>query len=237
MIYALAQGATISQVGALPKLWWDGTRWHDWRGDTPATDPALSGWLPVTDAARPADTDTTTHDYSVELIAGQPVVTWTPRPWTAAELASRAEQDARLDNLAERVARIEAHLWPAPPDPTGPDDPTVTDWQGVWPDGGLLRDGGTVWRNISGVPLTTPPSGFPGTPSQWGHLFVVALAPDPEPEPVPTVAAWSATARYEVGSRCTRGGRLYECKVAHGAAYAGTWGPPAAGVWKDLGPA
>ena len=39
------------------------------------------------------------------------------------------------------------------------------------------------------------------------------------------------------GDRCTRGGRLYECLVAHGAEYAGTWGPPQATVWKDLGPA
>ena len=149
----------------------------------------------------------------------------------------RAEQDARLSDLAARVARIEARLWPAPPDPTDPDDPTVTDWEGVWPDGGLLRDGGTVWRNVSGVPLTTPPSGFPGMASQWDRLFVAVLTPEPEPDPEPTVAPWSALTRYKIGDRCTRGGRLYECKVAHGAEYAGTWGPPAAGVWKDIGPA
>ena len=158
---------------------------------------------------------------------------------TEADRRSEAEQSARLNDLAARVARIEAHLWPAPPDPTKPDDPSVTDWEGVWPDGGLLRDGGIVWRNVSGVPLTTPPSGFPGEPSQWAHLFVAVLTPEPEPdpEPSPTVAAWSATATYTPGDRCTRGGRLWECLKGHGAAYAGTWGPPAAGVWKDLGPA
>ena len=158
-------------------------------------------------------------------------------PIIAASATSAAEQAARLDDLAARVARIESHLWPAPPDPTTPDDPSVTDWTGVWPDGGLLREDGTIWRNISGVPLTTPPSGFPGLPGQWSHMFVAVLAPEPEPDPEPTVAAWSATARYEVGDRCTRGGRLYECLVAHGAEYAGTWGPPQATVWKDLGPA
>ena len=103
MIYALTTDNTIRQVGALPKLWHDGTGWHDWRTDTPATDPADYGWLPVTETPRPDDT--------------------------------------------------------------------------------------------------------------------------------------AATARYEVGDRCTRGGRLYECLVAHGAEYAGTWGPPQATVWKDLGPA
>ena len=161
------------------------------------------------------------------------------RPYTADEnaAADNAVADtATLTDLAARVARIEQHLWPAPADPTTPDDPTITDWTGVWPDGGLLRDGGTVWRNVSGVPLATPPSGFPGEASQWGHLFVAVLAPEPEP-PVPTIAGWSASARYEVGDRCTRGGRLYECLVAHGAEYAGTWGPPQASVWTDLGAA
>ena len=130
------------------------------------------------------------------------------RPYAEDENAAvdAAQADAALlTDLAARVARIEEHLWPAPPDPTTPDDPSITDWEGVWPDGGLLREDGTVWRNISGVP--------------------------------PTVAAWSASARYEVGDRCTRGGRLYECLVAHGAEYAGTWGPPQASVWTDLGPA
>ena len=91
---------------------------------------------------------------------------------------------------------------------------------------------------MSGVPLTTPPSGFPGAASQWGHLFVVALD-KPVTPPAPTVAAWSATARYKVGDKCSRGGRVYECLVAHGAEYQGTWapGPATPTVWRDIDPA
>ena len=53
---------------------------------------AACGWFPVVDVARPADTATTTHDRSVELVATVPTVVWTPRLWATAELASRAEQ-------------------------------------------------------------------------------------------------------------------------------------------------
>lgn len=110
------------------------------------------------------DATTTWDRDEPALVNGLPVVGWTEHPRTETELASRAEQNARLDNLAARVARIEAHLWPAPPD-----DPTVDDWDGfggIWPNEGLLREDGIIWRNVSGAPLTTPPSGFPGaTPS------------------------------------------------------------------------
>ena len=159
-------------------------------------------------------------------------------PIIAASATSAAEQAARLDDLAARITRIESHLWPAPPDPTTSDDPGITDWEGIWPNEGLLREGGIIWRNVSGVPLTTPPSGFPGATSQWAHLFIVALAPEPEP-PAPTVAAWSATAAYSVGNRCTKDGRVWECLVAHGPERQGTWapGPATPTVWRDLGPA
>ena len=94
-LYALIRDSNISQVAALPRLWHDGSRWWDFRTPDPAI-LAARGWLPVVETPRPADTDTTTHDYSVELVAGLPVVTWTPRPWTPEEMVSRAEQAARL---------------------------------------------------------------------------------------------------------------------------------------------
>ena len=68
--------------------------------------------------------------------------------------------------------------------------------------------------------LTTAPSGFPGEPSRWAHLFVLGAAAT---QPPAVVSAWSATATYKVGDRVTRGGVTYECLVAHGAEYAGTW--------------
>lgn len=162
----------------------------------------------------------------------------TTRPYTAAEndAADRAlAENARLDDLMARVAYIEAHLWPAPPDPTVNDAPTVEAFDTVWPAGGLIRDGGTIWRNVAGVPLTTPPSGFPGSPPRWVHLFV-DVTPKATP---PAIPAWSASATYTVGDTVTRDGRIWRCLVAHGPERQGTWGPsPAAPtIWTDIGPA
>ena len=140
------------------------------------------------------------------------------RPYTAAEnaAADAALADAaRLDGLNERVARIEAHLWPAPT--TVPTTvPTWAELAGVWPAGGLVLDGGTVYRNISGVPLTTPPSGFPGSPSAWGHLFKTETAPTTPPEQ-PATPAWAEGVAYKVGDIVTFNGATYTCLQAHGS--------------------
>jgi hypothetical protein len=89
MTYALVRNSVIEQVGP-PALWFDGSRWWDFRPQDPAT-YAAAGWLPVTDTERPADTATDTFDRSVTLVAGVPTVTWTQRPWTVEELAARTE--------------------------------------------------------------------------------------------------------------------------------------------------
>lgn len=171
--------------------------------------------------------------------ATRTVTTWDTdgehtRPYTAAENAAvdaAIADTATLTDLAARVARIEAKLWPPQPDTTpAASVATLAASGGVWPAGGLLADGGKTWRNVSGVPLTTAPTGFPGAPEQWAHLFVLA-APATQPVPPATVPAWSATATYAIGDKVTRGGVTYRCLVAHGAAYQGTWGPPLASVW------
>lgn len=54
-------------------------------------------WLEVQATTRPADTITTTWDEGVGVIDGQPVQTWSERPWTAEELAAMSA--ARLAAL------------------------------------------------------------------------------------------------------------------------------------------
>ena len=109
----------------------------------------------------------------------------------------------------------------------------------IWWDGDrwhdLRDDDGTQAAALGWLPVTYQPRPDDTATATWDRdepALVNGL-----PVVGWTVAAWSASARYEVGDRCTRGGRLYECLVAHGAEYAGTWGPPQASVWTDLGPA
>lgn len=150
--------------------------------------------------------------------------TGTSRPYTDDE--NQAADDAiaaaaRMDDLEARVTRIEEHLWPADTNPQPSTTPTWGDLGGVWPAGTFLLDGGVVYRNVSGVPLTTPPSGFPGSPGQWGHLFQRVTSPPPKP----AVPAWTEGAAYKVGDLATYAGTTYRCLQAH-TAIAG-WTPAA----------
>ena len=62
----------------------------------------------------------------------------------------------------------------------------------IWPDQTLLADDGKIWRNVSGVPLTTRPSEFPGDPKAWARLFEeVRTDPDQPAEPnEPGIPEW-----------------------------------------------
>lgn len=238
-MFAHVQNDQIVALGHYPDLEWDGERWWDLRDPDVRTE---RGWLEVQMTDRPADTDTHTHDLTYELVDGQPVQTWTAREWTTEEIHDRAERDARLDDHEVRIAAIEAHLWPAQddPEPGAPVDAPTWDElvpTGWWRNGTLLADGGTVWLNVSGSVLTTPPSGFPGDPDGWTHLFVeVTTPPDPDPaHPAGYVGPWSAQTTYKIGDVCDRAGRYYRCKVPHGPEYEGTWGPPQESVWDDIG--
>ena len=101
MSYCLVQDNVIVEgPGALPDVWNDGERDWDLR---PMSDPELAelGWLPVTTVPRPADTETTTHDYSVELVAGVPTEVWTERPKTPDEIAGHEAQQNVQQMTAE----------------------------------------------------------------------------------------------------------------------------------------
>ena len=95
MAYALVTDGTIDAVsGRLPtaarRL--DTDEWVMGLRDADTATQQATGWFEIQDTVRPADTPTTTHDRSVELVADVPTVVWTERDKTAGEL--QAEQDA-----------------------------------------------------------------------------------------------------------------------------------------------
>ena len=229
-MHALIQDNQITQVGPLPRLYYDGTRWWDYRD---GQDPAAQGWHEIVETPRPDDTATTTHDRSIALVEGVPTVVWVARDKTPDEI----EQEARFVSIEDRLARIEAKLWPAEPDPTDTTGvPTWAELGGIAPAGALLLDGGKVWRNVSGVPLTEPPSRFVGwSVADLAHLWAVVID---SPDPDPGHPAW------EIGLTVTPGitvlahnGRLWRAKVAHVTHFGWEPGPGTHAVWEDLGPA
>lgn len=229
-MFALVRDDTIAQVGALPRLYHDGTRWWDLRPGQHA--PEDAGWYEVQETPRPADTNTHTYESSIELIDGTPTRVWAEREWTEPELLGRAEALARLDSVEERVAILWAAVFPPDPKPTDPAPEDFPEFSGMWHPDTIIRDGGRLWRNTTTVPLTSAPSEFPGAPGQWTHLFVeVATAPT-----TPDYPAWDADATYAVGDRVTDEGVVYECLIAHGPERQGTWrpGPATPTVWRVI---
>ena len=145
-----------------------------------------------------------------------------------------AQAPGKLADLVQQVYSATTK-----PEPTAGKAPT--DWPAyvpakdaltTTPYGAVVEHKGRLYRAARGdnAPSQHSPT---DAPVEWQDV-TFELLPDLRP---PAVAAWSASAAYAVGDRCTRNGRLYECIVGHGPEYAGTWGPPAAGVWKDIGPA
>lgn len=99
-LYALTtDGVTVTTTATMPPT---GARRLDtgaWV--TPPADgwtdalAAACGWLPVVESPRPADTATDTHEPTYTRDGATVVQTWTPRPWTANELAAQATDSTR----------------------------------------------------------------------------------------------------------------------------------------------
>lgn len=97
MTYALVTNNTIQSIGRLPESArrLDTEEWVMGLATAPPDLVAATGWTQVVDTARPADTATTTHDYSVTLVNGTPTVTWTQRAKTTEEQANDTQQTNR----------------------------------------------------------------------------------------------------------------------------------------------
>lgn len=106
MTYAHISNGTIDAVGRPPDTSWAGGRWYDLRGRDPES-LAACGWLPATEAQRPADTATTTWDAAWAIIAGTAIQSWVERPKTAEDLAATATEANRVTLDAKVRAAVQ----------------------------------------------------------------------------------------------------------------------------------
>jgi hypothetical protein len=96
-----------SLPASAPRLDGSGTLCPPDRAWTPAM-LAACGIVEVASTPRPADTDATTRDRSVVVIAGAPFEAWTERPWTQPELDSRSSAAAQQAKQAADRAILDA---------------------------------------------------------------------------------------------------------------------------------
>ena len=130
----------------------------------------------------------------------------------AALLEARRKVDDGYDRINQALGREMGDPWEQP----SSQNPYILNWE--------CTHNGDEW--VSNVPVNVWEPGVAGWDKKQAEV---------SPGELP---AWDPDYSYEVGSICTRDGHVWKAKVAHGAAYQGTWGPSAAthGVWEDLGP-
>ena len=160
------------------------------------------------------------------------------RPEIDSAMSTLGQARLRLTTLIETPAQVEqasatyldardgtqpdtgqAGDWPPYRQPTGAHDAYPTGRVIRWTDGRLYR---AVRLGVAHSPAEYP--------ADWTDVTDDLTGVDP-PD-TPTAAEWSAAASYAPGDLVSRGGIVYRCLIAHGAEYAGTWGPPATGVWE-----
>jgi len=122
-MFALVTDDTIQAVGRLPRSArrLDTGQWILGLPDAPVDLQQACGWYEVTDADRPDETETTTHDRTFELVDGIPTVVWTERPLTDEELFQRERLQAP-DTLTTVAARLSSR----PPTRSPPSPPAST---------------------------------------------------------------------------------------------------------------
>lgn len=166
--YVLVQDEAVGQVGA-PAIWFDELRWWDFRPQDHDT-YLEAGWLPLVETSRPADTETVTFDYSVEVIDEQPTEVWTERPWTEDELAGKQvailkrEQEAAMAALVPE--QTDALLGATAP-PAGEAWKQPTGAHDAYPLGWMVIHIGKQWESLVTANVWEPPTSWREAGNEW----------------------------------------------------------------------
>ena len=210
-MFALVTDDTIQAVGRLPRSArrLDTGQWILGLPDAPVDLQQACGWYEVTDADRPDETETTTHDRTFELVDGIPTVVWTERPLTDEELFQR-ELFQAPDTLTTVAARLNPDIPELWAQPVGAHDAYL-------PGAIVLDEAGDRWRNDLGVANVWP---LDNPHAKWTNLD--AEEPD---GPQPWVQPEGAHDAYQTGDRVTHQGQTWESTINDNV-----WEPGAAGT-------
>lgn len=165
------------------------------------------GWREVTETERPDDTDTTTHERTIELVDGTPTAVWTERPLTDRELFDR-ELSAAPDTLTTIAARLNPAEPPTWKQPTGAHDAHL-------PGAVVVGRNGDRWRNDLGIPNVWP---LDNPHARWTNL-------DAEPHQGDGPIPWEPGLTLTTGDQVTYDGVTYD--VVQGHTTQAGWTPPA----------
>lgn len=221
MTWAHITNGAIDETGSLPDVSFDGTRWWDLRPGQ--VDPALAGWFQVVETTRPADTDTATSDPSIVLVDGTPTRVWTARPWTADELAARADLAARVTDVETRLAILEQIVIGNETPPASGSEPTFADLTAsqngaIYPGQVFKWTDGQIWTCITG-PLNST-----ATPVTYPIGYSLTTAP---------ITAWAVGVSYKIGDKVTYEGHTWQCIGANLSQ--ASWAPGLApSLWTEI---
>jgi len=231
MTFARIIDTTIDTIGRLPdsarRL--DNDRWVLGLRTAPAELQQVCGWYEIADTERPADTPTTTHDRSVELVAGTPTVVWTERAKTDQELSNdqEAQYPSEFESL-KQAARLVVLPKLAADEIDDDDAPLFAGLFPSWTVGDTVKAGEVYrWDGTLVEVIQTHKTQADWTPDVVPALFKVHRA-------VGSVAAWvqptGAHDAYALGERVTFNGQTWESTNAANVWQPGVFGwvvPPA----------
>ena len=99
----------IQRTGQLPRSArrLDTNQWVMGLATAPVDAQQACGWYEIVTTDKPDDTDTTTHDRSIELVNGVPTIVWTERDKTADELNPAPTREEVEDTFADAIANAQ----------------------------------------------------------------------------------------------------------------------------------
>lgn len=164
------------------------------------------GWLPVTEAARPADTATTTWEPTFTPTGATVTQSWVTVPKSQEQLDAEAAEAARVKKAAEDAAILDAIAATASPPPDGGAWVQPTGAHDAYPLDATVTHNAKTW--VSLIPFNVWEPGVSSWREQVAEGYPAWVQPT------------GSTDAYNIGDRVSFEGANYESVIA-----ANVWSP------------